>query len=384
MPECRTPETLTIVGASVRAAAQSALRGGYAVVAADLFADRDLAQLCPTTQVDDYPLEFDAVISASQSGGWLYTGGLENYSQLIDAWAERRPLYGVRGEALRNVRRPELVAEALRAARLPAPEVALTAARLSREKIWLQKPLSSSGGIGVRRWTESNGVDTTAQSGDCYYQEFISGQNCSAVYVACQGESRLLGMSSQLVGPDWLGCGGFRYAGSIGPWPLTSTLRSTFELLGSTLARSFRLTGLFGVDAVLRGDEAWTVEVNPRYPASVEVLERAGDFSAVELHVAACRYGRLPPSAAMPDPCVHGKAILFAKRPLVIPLALATEWLELAQQPTQTMADVPAPGTKIPANAPIVTLLATGASESEVLGRLQAEARRRLATLDRG
>ena len=44
--------------------------------------------------------------------------------------------------------------------------------------------------------------------------------------------------------------------------------------------RAFGLVGLFGVDLILRDGEPWPVEVNPRYTASVEVLELALGTSA--------------------------------------------------------------------------------------------------------
>ena len=47
-----TSRDLLILGASARAAAFSALRAGFAPVGADLFADRDLAAVCPCSRVD--------------------------------------------------------------------------------------------------------------------------------------------------------------------------------------------------------------------------------------------------------------------------------------------------------------------------------------------
>jgi hypothetical protein len=48
--------SLTIVGASARAAAFSAARAGFEPYAIDHFADRDLAELCPAVRVERYPL----------------------------------------------------------------------------------------------------------------------------------------------------------------------------------------------------------------------------------------------------------------------------------------------------------------------------------------
>ena len=83
-----------------------------------------------------------------------------------------------------------------------------------------------------------------------------------------------------------------RYAGSLGPLPLDPRRHASLTRIGEVLAREFDLRGLFGVDFIDDGAEPWPIEVNPRYTASIEVLERALSFSAVGWHVAACRVGR--------------------------------------------------------------------------------------------
>src|SRR5205085_2528059 len=63
----------------------------------------------------------------------------------------------------------------------------------------------------------------------------------------------------------------FQYAGSIGP---LDCRREALESLGQTLVDAFALRGIFGVDFLFDGDRIRPVEVNPRYPASLEILER--------------------------------------------------------------------------------------------------------------
>ncbi len=65
-----------IVGASVRAAAQSAVRAGYQVLAADLFRDSDLRKCAESIRVQDYPNGLLDVLSEWPPSDWLYTGGL--------------------------------------------------------------------------------------------------------------------------------------------------------------------------------------------------------------------------------------------------------------------------------------------------------------------
>ena len=54
------------------------------------------------------------------------------------------------------------------------------------------------------------------------------------------------------------------------------------------MAEQFELLGLFGIDFMLDGEDVWTLEVNPRYTASVEVVERFTGLSAISLHAEAC------------------------------------------------------------------------------------------------
>src|SRR5262249_35644735 len=77
-------EKVLIVGASVRAAAFSALRAGLHPECADLFADADLQRRCPAVRVRGrYPHAFLEWIESAPSVPWLYTGGLENHPSLV-------------------------------------------------------------------------------------------------------------------------------------------------------------------------------------------------------------------------------------------------------------------------------------------------------------
>ena len=107
---------LILLGASVRAAAYSALRADYTPYGIDLFADRDLAALGPAVKVASFPSEFLTALATAPQATWLYTGGLENYPRLVDRLADIRPLFGNPGHVLRQVRDPQrLMAAAIEA-----------------------------------------------------------------------------------------------------------------------------------------------------------------------------------------------------------------------------------------------------------------------------
>ncbi len=365
---------LTIVGVSARAAACSAVRAGFSVHAADLFADADLRHLCDTIQVRDYPAGLADALTGPHSGGWMYTGALENYPALVDAWARVRPLRGNSGEVLRQVRNPQIVADALRCSSLPCPAVAFDAGSLHGDGSWLRKPLSSGGGLHIVHWDPH--ADFGPGSSNDYFQQFIEGLACSAVYVAARGEAVLLGITRQLIGVAWTGAPHFQYCGSIGPLAAQPDVARQFAEIGSALARQFNLVGLFGVDAVVNSQGVWPVEVNPRYTASVELLEWAYGIHAVEMHVSACESGNLPTPCVQASQCQCGKAILFASAAFVVTANLGSSIRQAASAAWPAVADIPVPGTTIEAGLPIVTVLAEAADEQAVFDTLRAQSAR--------
>ncbi len=379
--------SLLVVGASARAAACSARRAGFEPLACDLFGDADLRQLCPWVHGRDYPAGLAVAAAQHPPCPWLYTGGLENHPETVDRIARDRPLLGNTGDILRAVRDPWRFTAALDRCGLPVPRCERIGAAAAPGEGWLLKRRTSAGGAGVRAWRGTLPRHATAD--DCFLQQRVAGRPCAAVYVAARGQAALVGVTEQLIGAgaDWCGGRGFRYCGSLGPLRLSPDTTDRFRRIGDCLASEFRLTGLFGVDAILNRHGVWPVEVNPRYTASVEVLERALDLPAMRWHVEACLHGRLPEErrARRRKPPWCGKAILFASRAVEIDEALAAEVGRIVNpsanpvaQPAEwwpPIADIPIAGSRIAAHRPIMTLLAAGGTRVAVLHQLQSAAR---------
>ncbi len=370
---------ILILGSSARAAAQSAVRAGYAARAADLFADQDLLDCCPSEAVKQYPQDLLQVARSSPPGDWLYTGGLENHPRLVDAISAERDLLGNPGDVLRRVRDPLLMAAALSRRGINCPAVADSPNHVPLDGTWLCKPRHSAGGQGINVWMEGKrrlAVDrpTTRSSHAVYFQAVVPGSPCSAVYVAAGGNSRLLGVTEQLIGTAWSGAKPFAYAGSVGPWRLSAGERAQWDHIGQALAEEFNLTGLFGVDAIANQAGIWPIEVNPRYCASIEVLERTLGWKSISLHVAACREGLLPGTDLRDEaPSWAGKAILYAATDFTVTDELAAKFAALKGDLSHPgMADIPRVASTMRAGWPICTLLVVASSRQEALARLQA------------
>jgi predicted ATP-grasp superfamily ATP-dependent carboligase len=340
-------------------------------LAADCFRDEDLAAACDCRRIDGCPGDLEEVAAAFPACPWLYTGGLENHPQLVDRVADRRPLLGNSGRSLREVRDPFLLAEVLRQAGLPSLEVSAVLPGAGRG-IWLRKPRKSGGGQRIEfiaalppnlgeanRPDESSSDVPSLATGNFYYQQYVSGTPCSAIFVAAHGKAIWCGATRQLIGTPWTGAKGFQYAGSVGPLDVTTHERADWEAIGDCLAGRFALSGLFGVDAVMSEGAIWVVEVNPRYTASVEVVESACDTALLPHHVRACQSGELPPASPGAPLRRVGKVIIYAQRPGRVPVGFDAMVQRLNADPLRpALADIPAVGAEFRIGEPLVTALA--------------------------
>ncbi len=161
------PNRIAIVGASVRAAAQSAVQAGFEVVAYDLFADQDLRAIAQVKQAERYPYDAKEWLAQQDVDGWMYTGAWENYPELVDELAAIRPLWGNPASVLYKVRAPILLREFCGTAgiRFPETRVARSPAPVGE---WLHKTSRGASGSGVRRTADGE----TPRSG--YFQRRIA------------------------------------------------------------------------------------------------------------------------------------------------------------------------------------------------------------------
>jgi predicted ATP-grasp superfamily ATP-dependent carboligase len=356
-------KTVIILGASARAAAHSALRGGIEPYAIDLFADQDLAAVCSAVRIDRYPHGFLAALTAAPQAEWIYTGGLENHPRLVDRLAQIRSLAGNRGAALRRLRDPHELAVAASAAGCPMPSA-------NKDAILLVKPRRGSGGLGIRFATPG---EIRLPPHGCYLQEFIAGEAASAVFIGAGGQAALLGVTRQLLGIDFQLARPFLYVGSIGPLALEPAQQQALNLLGNVLATQFSLAGIFNVDFVRAGGRIRTLEVNPRYSASVEVLEWATGVASIPLHLAACAKAVLPAVSMLSINRYCGKAVVYATRDGIVPEELA-DLIADSNKPNQPplLADLPRVGDSVQRDQPVLTVFAEGPSPTEVEAALRA------------
>ncbi len=340
--------------------ADLAMRDGRPVAAFDLFGDLDLRR--GGARVVALPGgSLTALVDAAvqePAGAVVYGASFENHPALVARLAQRHRLLGNEPQTLRAVRDPQRLGAALRDAGLPYPST-FADAPADRSRRWLRKPLRGGGGARVRAWRGG------ALPADTVVQERVDGIACSAAAVGDGVDAVVLGLTEQLVGRRAFGAGGHRWCGNLVPPRLaTAALSEQARAICSCLASAFALRGLFGVDLVWDGEDAWTIEVNPRPTASLEAIEAAHGVGVFAAHLRGCA-GELPKLEAARGGAA-GKAVLFATEDVVV--GDTERWLR------RGVRDVPHPGERIAAGRPICTVVAAEATPEAVLARLEERA----------
>ena len=227
------------------------------------------------------------------------------------------------------------------------------------------KPLASGGGRLVRPWRRAADLPR-----GCYLQEFVDGTPGSVVFVAAGGRAVPLGLSRQLVGEHAFGAAGFRYCGNIlvaagdAQFARDEDLVRAATALARAVVEAFGLVGVNGIDFVARDGVPCAVEVNPRWSASMELVERAYGFSVFGAHAAACASGALPEFdlvRARQGAGAVGKAVIFARRDVTVGDTRA--WLparDVGDCAGASIRDIPRPGQRIAAGQPVCTVFANG------------------------
>ncbi len=378
-------DPILILGASTRAAANSAIRAGLSPLAADLFCDDDLRQMADETKrVSDYPSDLPHIAQGFPPSAWMFTGGLENHPRIIDSISVRRVLLGTPTGQIQRVRDPWQLAQRLHRCGLLYPEVlrADQFAVIGRgtQSRWIRKPFRSAGGGNMRLLSDCHSIFEEADSTNSlrdvtleyYLQRVVEGQPQSAVFVAARGTAVLLGVTRQLIGTSWTGATGFGYAGSIGPLELSSAQLAQWRAIGDGLASGFDLRGLFGVDAIVDDRGIWTLEVNPRYTSSIEVLEFGLELHALSDHVVACREGQLSDRAPASQSRFLGKAIIYAGRDVRIDDAFVSAARQAnAERSWPVIADIPTAAQTIAVDRPVATVFASSDQLADVEPRLR-------------
>jgi predicted ATP-grasp superfamily ATP-dependent carboligase len=198
---------LAVAGLSARAPAEAARRGGYEVIALDLFGDEDTReaslQWLPIGDPARMRIEPARVLSALASlaergdvEGWVVGGGFDGHAALLEEGAALLPLIGNAPGSVERVRDPSGFFGALDRLGITHPEVQTTPP--SSTAGWLLKDAHASGGWHIQR---AHGQAVGQAPLHHYFQREVAGVPMSATFIAAAGRGAVLGFNDLIVRP---------------------------------------------------------------------------------------------------------------------------------------------------------------------------------------
>jgi predicted ATP-grasp superfamily ATP-dependent carboligase len=397
-------KNILIIGASVRAHVQSAIRSGFHVEAYDLFADYDCqlalkeggTQKGTVAKIDSFEQIADLIRTRKNHSQLpapdvaLLCGGSELQPRVVSAIVAWLPVAGCCPDSVTRLTDWDQLPDVIRSS---GCQVAETTTRLDPDSSatdWLRKPVQGRGGMQIRVATDSDFEEVISPK-DHIFQRRISGDSWSALFSAKKSRTALIGITKQLVGDPRFTDSPFAYCGSIGPVRLTVNHEAVVTRLGEQLVHTFNLSGVFGVDFIVNDDGVWPVDFNPRITASAEIFERfdrvteqSRAFNMIEHHLGLVDLQTCSHDKVHPVNQRIGKAILFnqTNRSLLITRDIFN-WLVAFEGSHSRVADIPNAGETIQPGDPIATILTTKPDAKKVeseLARMAQLVRARLTS----
>jgi predicted ATP-grasp superfamily ATP-dependent carboligase len=387
------PPTIAVVGFSARAAAQSAKRQGFEVVAVDLCADRDLLVECRAHyRLDDLNWP-DLLNSDYPNATLLLTGGMEHRSTWVERCHSQFVRAGATGTQLRSMRNLANWEKWAASSELGWPRTISAENLVSisidsmRSSKWLIKNLESGGGTGT---TDFEGQGLPQNLDRIYLQQRMLGETIGVTFLSSQVSSTFIGAmatwppESNAIEKRYL------YRGSYGPIPLSKTNIDKLQRFAAVAGRESGLLGVWQADFLLHEGELTLLEINPRWSASMDLLDITLEMRLVEKHDASVR-GMMTSSAmeqlasraweeslSSPERML-GKLIVYADQSCIISSAQSEFWWSkrwnmdlLCELNRCRFADIPTVGTSIPAGGPILSVMATGSASESILLALES------------
>lgn len=152
----------------------------------------------------------------------------------------------------------------------------------------------------------------------------------------------------------------YRYGGAVSHAELPESVKRTLLQAAQRLTSAVGLRGINSIDAIMDGEQAWVLEINPRLSATFDLYRAMpGQRSLFELHLAGC----VGSQADLPQLASQAMAhhIVYALDEIRLPEDI--DW-------PAWVADLPPPGATIAADEPICTILAEGETAAVAQQRL--------------
>ena len=385
---------ILVIGMDVVPLATSATKAGCKVYAVDYFGDQDLKRVCheslsivnqtPGVTCGQLSTNFNpeallhltiGLLKKNAIDATLLSTGLDDSPDVLFELNDMVPILGNQPHVIERIRDKMKFFQELERLGIPHPETAMAQSfEETRKKAKdigypvLVKPSKGFGGVGIRKAQGPKELKQAFQDASLIdeqvlIQEYISGISASVSLISSNNETITLTLNEQLLGVNELGQEDpFGYCGNVVPLVTTRSVMNKCKNTAEKIASHFGLVGSNGIDSVISKEGIpYVVEVNPRFQATLECVERVLGINMVEAHVKACLQGILP-IITKKTAVFCTRLILFAPQRLVAPdLSILEE-----------VRDIPIPEVIIEKGEPICSVVVDGAKREFSLRKAMA------------
>jgi predicted ATP-grasp superfamily ATP-dependent carboligase len=378
---------LLIVSFNARPLAQFAKELGLEVAIVDFWGDQDLFPLSNKIQTVFKP-EFKSykrfpdqnkneellvelalqVFFTEKIDSIIIGSGLDDRPDLWARLSSMAPILGNSPDCIKQVRDLMRVHKKLKENGIQFPQTYPLSEWKAYQSVikfpFVIKPIKTLGGLGIRLIQDQNEfgdfLNQYADSLDNFFiQEYIKGEDISTTVIGNKTDYQILSINKQLIGIKQLGTElPFKYCGNVVPYDCPSPIAEKIANCSIKISKLFSLIGIFGIDFVLKDTTPYFMEINPRFPGTIELLHLLTNLNAIQLQINAIK-GILPKKLEKP----HGyamKCVLFAKKQLVTPQLKGIPHL----------FDIPPPNLLLNKEDPIGTLLLFDKNLNELQSRM--------------
>jgi predicted ATP-grasp superfamily ATP-dependent carboligase len=225
------------------------------------------------------------------------------------------------------------------------------------QNIYIRKLVGGSGGTHIQP------INGNPSSPDYYAQQYLEGKPVSLFFLASEGLVEVLGFNEQWLNPA--ASLPFRYGGAVSNIKLAKNVEVQLVQAAQKLTQAFNLKGLNSLDAIIKNDDAYILEINPRLSATFDLYpDKAANILR---HIQACQSEIIQSGLICGSPNVltaikvcHAHAIVYAPNALAV--SADFDWPEWV---TDTPLDI----TYMEAQKPVCTVAAM-AENSEAAKQL--------------